>query len=500
MKKIHRKIFLVFAISCLLGFSSAVDGAILEVIQKESTVISDIANRTLNISFTPNNPYMKDNASLYGAITQSDVLNIEKIDGVKSVTVEKDESKNPLSGYLKIGNEASYVYLKGINEGKNELPKNITLLHGRYINSSDKGKNVIVLNNKLLSEFKSLETKELLNTGVELNGSIYQVIGIVDVKQSDEENINDMQEYSFIPKSVEKELMSRVNSASDVYNSISVSLVEDVDINSIETSIYNLLYENHMGIEGYYERDSVSYGVSKKLNGVLLILEGLSSALKLMELSFLVAYAIILYQELISKEDVSSVFFNNLKRRKSLKEDVQLSNAKNIDDKDTIEIQVKCEDVNNVIEDSASEEVVQEKHDENLDNVVDKKVKIEDEVTDVICDVCGRNMVVKYGPHGKFLACPGFPECRNTKPYLEKIGVACQKCGKEVVLRKTKKGRKYFGCEDNPECDFMSWSRPVAEKCPKCGGYMVVKGNKIVCADEQCGYVTDRKNVEKDSE
>ena len=129
-----------------------------------------------------------------------------------------------------------------------------------------------------------------------------------------------------------------------------------------------------------------------------------------------------------------------------------------------------------------------------------EKVKIEDEVTDVICDVCGRNMVVKYGPHGKFLACPGFPECRNTKPYLEKIGVACPKCGKEVVLRKTKKGRKYFGCEDNPECDFMSWSRPVAEKCPKCGGYMVVKGNKIVCADEQCGYVTDRKNVEKDCE
>ena len=116
------------------------------------------------------------------------------------------------------------------------------------------------------------------------------------------------------------------------------------------------------------------------------------------------------------------------------------------------------------------------------------KVIIEDEVTDVICDECGRNMVIKYGPHGKFLACPGFPECRNTKPYLEKIGVACPKCGKDIVLRKTKKGRKYFGCEDNPDCDFMSWSRPVEKKCPKCGGYMVVKGNKIACADEKCGY------------
>lgn len=126
-----------------------------------------------------------------------------------------------------------------------------------------------------------------------------------------------------------------------------------------------------------------------------------------------------------------------------------------------------------------------------------EKIKIEDEVSDVICDLCGRNMVVKYGPHGKFLACPGFPDCRNTKPYLEKIGVNCPKCGKEVVLKKTKKGRKYFGCEDNPECEFMSWSRPVEDKCPKCGGYMVIKGNKVVCADEQCGYVADKPLPEK---
>lgn len=74
-----------------------------------------------------------------------------------------------------------------------------------------------------------------------------------------------------------------------------------------------------------------------------------------------------------------------------------------------------------------------------------------------------------------------------------KIGVKCPKCGKEIVLKKTKKGRKYYGCENNPECDFMSWSRPVEEKCPKCGGYMVMKGSKIVCADEQCGYVTEKK-------
>ena len=122
-----------------------------------------------------------------------------------------------------------------------------------------------------------------------------------------------------------------------------------------------------------------------------------------------------------------------------------------------------------------------------------ESVKIEDEVTDVICEECGRNMVIKYGPHGRFLACPGFPECRNTKPYLEKIGVPCPKCGKDIVLRKTKKGRKYYGCEDNPDCDFMSWQKPSKEKCPKCNRYMVEKGNKLLCGDKECGYITDKK-------
>ncbi len=123
------------------------------------------------------------------------------------------------------------------------------------------------------------------------------------------------------------------------------------------------------------------------------------------------------------------------------------------------------------------------------------KVKIEDEKTDEICENCGRNMVIKYGPHGKFLACPGFPECRNTKPYFEKIGVACPKCGKDIVLKKTQKGRKYYGCISNPDCDFMVWQRPSNEKCPKCGSLMLQKGNKLVCMDEKCGYVTDKANL-----
>lgn len=119
-----------------------------------------------------------------------------------------------------------------------------------------------------------------------------------------------------------------------------------------------------------------------------------------------------------------------------------------------------------------------------------EEVKIADEVSDEVCDVCGRQMVIKYGPHGRFLACPGFPECRNTKPYFEKIGVSCPKCGKDIVLKKTKKGRKYFGCIDNPECDFMVWQRPSTQKCERCGNLMLHKGNKLVCSDENCGFVT----------
>ena len=88
-----------------------------------------------------------------------------------------------------------------------------------------------------------------------------------------------------------------------------------------------------------------------------------------------------------------------------------------------------------------------------------EKVKVADEVTDVICDECGRNMVIKYGPHGKFLACPGFPECRNTKPYLEKAGVKCPVCGSDIIIRRTRKGRRFYGCE-NPACEFMSWQKP----------------------------------------
>ena len=127
-----------------------------------------------------------------------------------------------------------------------------------------------------------------------------------------------------------------------------------------------------------------------------------------------------------------------------------------------------------------------------------QSIKIEDEVTDEVCDECGRNMVVKYGPHGKFLACPGFPDCKFTKPFFEKTGVPCPKCGGDIVIKKTRKGRRYYGCINAPECDFMSWAKPSKEKCPVCGSYMVEKGNKLLCSAENCVY--SRDNTEKENQ
>lgn len=123
------------------------------------------------------------------------------------------------------------------------------------------------------------------------------------------------------------------------------------------------------------------------------------------------------------------------------------------------------------------------------------EVEIKDELSEEFCDVCGRQMVIKYGPHGRFLACPGFPECKNTKPYFEKIGVSCPKCGKDIVMKKTRKGRKYYGCIDNPDCDFMVWQKPSGVLCEKCGSMMVEKGNKLVCSAEGCGHVIDKKTA-----
>ncbi len=123
------------------------------------------------------------------------------------------------------------------------------------------------------------------------------------------------------------------------------------------------------------------------------------------------------------------------------------------------------------------------------------EVEIHDEESDEICELCGRRMVYKYGPHGKFLACPGFPECRNTKPYYEKTGVACPQCGKEILIKKTMKGRRYYGCEGYPSCDFMSWQKPAGKNCPRCGSYLVESGDKYICSSEDCGYSVKKADL-----
>ncbi len=141
----------------------------------------------------------------------------------------------------------------------------------------------------------------------------------------------------------------------------------------------------------------------------------------------------------------------------------------------------------------------------SVENAAEKleKIEIKDEETDIVCEKCGRNMVIKYGRYGKFLACPGFPECQNAKPYFEEAGVNCPECGGKVLIKKTKKGRIYYGCEHNGDgCDFMSWNKPTGEKCPECGAFLEEKGRKnpkIVCSNEKCGYMKE-KPAEEDNE
>ena len=125
-----------------------------------------------------------------------------------------------------------------------------------------------------------------------------------------------------------------------------------------------------------------------------------------------------------------------------------------------------------------------------------KRVKVPDEETDVICENCGKNMVIKYGRYGKFLACPGFPECKNAKQLVTESDGCCPRCGKKMLLKKSKRGRSFYGCEGYPECDFMTWNVPTAEKCPECGKTLFNKGGKsgkLICENAGCTYERDMK-------
>ncbi len=125
-----------------------------------------------------------------------------------------------------------------------------------------------------------------------------------------------------------------------------------------------------------------------------------------------------------------------------------------------------------------------------------KRVKVPDEETDVVCEMCGRNMVIKYSKYGKFLACPGFPECRNTKRIVTETDGSCPRCGKKMLLKKSKKGRSFYGCEGYPDCSFMTWNVPTSELCPVCGKTLFNKGGKagkLICENEGCGYERELK-------
>ena len=122
------------------------------------------------------------------------------------------------------------------------------------------------------------------------------------------------------------------------------------------------------------------------------------------------------------------------------------------------------------------------------------KVVIEDKVSDIPCDKCGKMMVIKHGRYGDFLACPGYPECKNAKPIVEELDVDCPKCGGKVLVKRSKKGKKFFGCSNYPECDFVSWNEPVKDKCEECGSYMVLKysktkGKYAQCSNSDCGNI-----------
>ncbi|HFF8988043.1 TPA: type I DNA topoisomerase [Clostridium perfringens] len=135
------------------------------------------------------------------------------------------------------------------------------------------------------------------------------------------------------------------------------------------------------------------------------------------------------------------------------------------------------------------------------------KVIIEDKVSDVPCDKCGRLMVIKHGRFGDFLACPGYPECQNTKPIVEEVDANCPLCGGKILVKRSKKGNRFYGCSNYPECNFVSWYEPTNEKCPECGSYMVKrysksKGEYLQCSDKECKYekIIEKNNDENNSE
>lgn len=338
----------VCALSIALGSTLVLDKNNAEIIKEEQSLISEMTNKTLNISFVPNNPNMKNDVNLFSPINDNDIENIGRLQGVKSVKPINSDF-NPLNGYAKINNQSSYIELYGMDEKGDDLNKdNIEMLYGRAINTNDVGKNVVVLNMETVNSMQIADARSLIGTGLEINGAIYEVIGIMNVVNIDaRDNTNELQYSSLIPKSTSKEVVSRANSSVGIYSSITVQLEEGYNVNAIESSIYNILYGNHENINGYYERDS-EYSLPKKLGPTLMILDNF------LKLSNLLTYGLIILS-FVSLVKVFSVF-NNKKDVKN-EEELEVANEEEKED----------EEEDNKVDETTSEDVDNSK--ENTDSL-----------------------------------------------------------------------------------------------------------------------------------
>ena len=337
VKSIRNKVMAsVFLLSIGVGAMFVSDKNNIDAIKEEQAVISEMTNKTLNISFVPNNPNMKNNINLFNPINQNDIDNISKIQGVKSVK-PIDKEFNPLSGYAKINSKSSYIELYGIDEKGNDAHKDdIEMIYGRAINSNDVGKNVIVLNMETVNSLQIADAKSLIGTGVEINGSLYEVIGVMNVVLSDKrDNSNEIQYSSLIPKTTSKEVLARANANSSVYGSITIEIADGANINSVESSVYNLLYDNHKDINGYYERDS-EYSLPKKLDPTLTILDNYRRLSLLIEVGTILLSVVALFRVFVlnSKKEILETIEDNIDEKED--KEVELESQNNSVDEENI--------------------------------------------------------------------------------------------------------------------------------------------------------------------
>lgn len=337
VKTIRNKVMAsVFLLSIGVGAMFVSDKNNIDAIKEEQAVISEMTNKTLNISFVPNNPNMKNNINLFNPINQNDIDNISKIQGVKSVK-PIDKEFNPLSGYAKINSKSSYIELYGIDEKGNDAHKDdIEMIYGRAINSNDIGKNVIVLNMETVNSLQIADAKSLIGTGVEINGSLYEVIGVMNVVLSDKrDNSNEIQYSSLIPKTTSKEVLARANANSSVYGSITIEIADGANINSVESSVYNLLYDNHKDINGYYERDS-EYSLPKKLDPTLTILDNYRRLSLLIEVGTILLSIVALFRVFVlnSKKEILETIEDNIDEKED--KEVELESQNNSVDEENI--------------------------------------------------------------------------------------------------------------------------------------------------------------------